>query len=47
MVGENILENDKIYRWNIKIIKGQNYYIIIGIAPFDFDINISDYNYNG
>ena len=41
---ENILENQKIYRWKIKIIKTENKNIMVGIAPIDFDINISDYN---
>ena len=41
---ENILENSKIYRWRIKILKTQNNNIMVGIAPIDFDINISDYS---
>ena len=39
----NILEEKKIYKWKIKILKTQNKHIMIGIAPNDFDINLSDY----
>ena len=41
---ENILENNKIYRWKIKILQTQKNHIMVGIAPVDFDINLSDYN---
>ena len=41
---ENTLENSKINRWKIKILRSQNKHIMVGIAPTDFDINLSDYN---
>lgn len=41
---ENILDKSQIYRWKIKILKTQNKHIMVGIAPNDFDINLSDYN---
>ena len=40
---ENNFEKGKIYRWKIKIIKSQKKHIMVGIAPIDFDINLSDY----
>ena len=41
---ENILENSKIHRWKIRVLQSQNNNIMVGIAPNDFDINLSDYN---
>ena len=41
---ENILDKPIIYRWKIKILKTQNKHIMVGIAPNNFDINLSDYN---
>ena len=38
------LEKDKEYRWKIKILKSGNKYIMIGVAPIDYDINSSNYN---
>jgi len=37
------LEKDKEYRWKIKILKSGNKYILIGVAPNDFDINSSNH----
>ena len=44
---ENKLEKTKEYKWKIKIL---NFYlnlnnIKVGVAPVDFDINSSSYNY--
>ena len=33
----------KIYKWKIKILKSKCQAIIIGVAPYDFDINKSTY----
>ena len=42
---ENEMEkNDEEFTWKIKILKTQNYNIMIGVAPKDFDINSSIYN---
>jgi len=41
----NELENPQENIWKIKILKTQNKYIMIGIAPIIFDINTSIYNY--
>ena len=41
---ENVLDKSQIYRWKIKILQTQNRHIMVGIAPNDFDINLSDYN---
>jgi len=32
------------HKWKIKILKGTNNHIMIGLAPSDFDINSSSYN---
>ena len=32
------------HKWKIKILKTQNKYIMVGVAPSDFDINSSSYN---
>ena len=43
---ENILEKSNEYKWEIKIIKTTKYKnIMVGVAPIDFDINSSYYNY--
>ena len=41
---ENELEKSKEHKWKIKILKTQNKYIMVGVAPIDFDINSSLYN---
>ena len=41
---ENELEKEKEHKWKIKILKTSNYYIMIGVASSDFDINSSTYN---
>ena len=41
---ENELEKGKEYRWKIKLLKYQNNYIMVGVAPIDFDINFSLHN---
>lgn len=38
--------NDK-YIWTIKILKSNNKTIMVGVAPFDFDINSSSYTNSG
>ena len=35
------------HKWKIKILNSQNKYIMVGIAPIDFDINKSTYNVCG
>ena len=32
------------HKWKIKILKTHNKYIMVGVAPSDFDINSSSYN---
>ena len=40
----NELEKSKEHKWKIKILKTtQNKYIMVGVAPFDFDIKSSTY----
>ena len=41
---ENELEKSKEHKWKIKILKTQNKYIMVGVAPIDFDINSSNHN---
>ena len=41
---ENTLDKSKEYYWKIKIIKTNNYNIMVGVAPNDFDINTSLYD---
>ena len=42
---ENELEKSKEYRWKIKILKTtQDKFIMVGVAPIDFDINSSSHN---
>ena len=41
---ENELEKSKEYKWKIKILKTQNKYIMVGVAPIDFDFNSSAWN---
>ena len=38
-------DKSKEYSWTIKILKTQNNTIMVGIAPIDFDLNLSIYNY--
>ena len=33
------------YKWKIKILKTQTKYIMVGVAPIDYDINKYDWNY--
>ena len=35
----------KEYKWKIKILKTENKNIMVGVAPYDFDINTSLYKY--
>jgi len=32
------------HKWKIKILKSQNKYIMVGVAPIDFDINKSNHS---
>ena len=32
------------HKWKIKILKSQNKYVMVGVAPIDFDINSSSWN---
>ena len=32
------------HKWKIKILKSQNKFIMVGVAPIDFDINSSSWN---
>ena len=41
---ENLLDKSKEYIWKIKVLKTENYEIMVGVAPTDFDINSSMYN---
>jgi hypothetical protein len=41
---ENELEKSKEHKWKIKILKTQNKYIMVGVAPIDFDINSSNHS---
>ena len=38
IICENILNESKIYKWKIKILKSSRYIIYIGITPYDFNI---------
>ena len=38
------LKKSKEYRWKIKILKSGSKYIMVGVAPIDFDINASSYS---
>ena len=40
---EKGLEKSKEHKWKIKILKTQFKNIMVGVAPFDFDINTSNY----
>ena len=44
---ENKLEENKEYKWKIKILKSKYKNIMVGVAPSDFDINSSLYNTHG
>ena len=39
------LMEKKEYKWKIKILKTENKNIMVGVAPYDFDINTSLYKY--
>ncbi len=41
---EKELEKNKRHIWKIKVLNTQNYEIMVGVAPIDFDINSSEYN---
>jgi len=41
---ENELEKSKEYKWKIKILKSQYKYIMVSVAPIDFDINSSRFD---
>ena len=47
VICENQLQKSKIYKWKINILKSYSNcnYFKIGVAPIDFDINSSSYNY--
>ena len=45
VICQNELEQSKENIWKIKILKTQYKCIMVGVAPFDFDINSSIYNY--
>ena len=40
----NELEKGKEHKWKIKIKTTKDNYIMVGVAPIDFDINSSSYN---
>ena len=44
IICENELEKSKEHKWKIKILKTTNKYIMVGVAPIDFDINSSSWN---
>ena len=37
------LERNKKHTWKIKVLNTQNYNIMVGVAPIDFDVNSSDH----
>ena len=42
---ENKFEKSKEYKWKIKILKSTQYkFIMVGVAPIDFDINLSQFD---
>ena len=41
------LKKSKEYKWKIKILKSSNKYIMVGVAPIDFDINKNDHDNYG
>ena len=47
IICENKLEKSKIYKWKINILKSYSNcnYFKVGVAPIDFDINKSSFNY--
>ena len=47
VICENILEKTKVYKWKINILKSYSNcnYFKVGIAPTDFDVNTSSFNY--
>ena len=47
IICENILSKSEEYKWTIKILKSENYDIMVGVAPIDFDINTSLYTNSG
>ena len=40
---ENILKENEIYKWKIKVLKTYDYNIMIGVAPIDFNISSTIY----
>ena len=47
IICENELKKDKVYKWKIRILKTKSYEINIGVAPIDFDYNLSKSFKNG
>ena len=41
----NILDKKGEYKWKIKILNSARGNIMVGVAPFDFDIGSSSYDY--
>ena len=41
---QNSLQKSKEYKWKIRILKTKQKVIMVGVAPIDFDINISTFN---
>ena len=41
---ENELVKGKVHKWKIKILNTCSYYIMVGVAPIDFDIKSSTHN---
>ena len=44
IICENYLKNNQIHKWKLKILKTNEYNIMVGVAPIDFDINSSKYD---
>ena len=47
VICENILNESKIYKWKITILKSSRFIIYIGIAPSDLNIYLNDPFYHG
>ena len=47
VICENQFQKSKVYKWKINILKSYSNcnYFKVGVAPIDFDINSSSYNY--
>ena len=46
IICENELDKSKEFIWKIKILKSNSNFIMVGVAPNDYDIKSSIYNYN-